>query len=123
MIRVLHKKPGLVNRPEVREIEPGLSAMQALVSPPSDTVGRSFIELVRIPELAEKGIDLYVNEEGKFNGCLPNFEIFGGRDFVMGPAFFVSVDDEGETVGLTDDQLKAAQDWLASQPQAIGGPF
>ena len=34
MIRILHKRPGMVNPAEVREIEPGLSSMQAMVSPP-----------------------------------------------------------------------------------------
>jgi hypothetical protein len=117
MIRVLHKKPGMVNRPEIREIKPGLSSMQALVSPPG--LEGSYIELVRIPELQDKGIDLYVNEEGKFNGCRPNFQIFDGQDTVMGPVFFVSADDEGETVSLTDDQLAVAEAWLQSQPQSI----
>ena len=118
MIRVLHKNPGMVNRAEIREIEPGLSAMQALVSPPG--LEGSYIELVRIPELQDKGIDLYVNEEGKFNGCLANFQIFDGQDTVMGPVFFVSANDEGETVSLTDDQLAVAQAWLKGQPQVIG---
>jgi hypothetical protein len=121
MIRIVHKLPGLVNRAEVKEIEPGLASMQALVSPPG--LEGSYIELVHIPELAAQGIDLYVNEEGKFNGCEPNFSIYDGRDIVMGPVFFVSSNEEGETVGLTDAQVKATQAWLAGQPQAIGGPF
>ncbi len=119
MIRILHKLPGLVNEAKVREIEGTLLAMQRMVSPSG--VASSYIELVRIGELQEQGIDLYVNEEGKFNGCEPNFEIYGGRDIVMGPVFFVSSNDEGETVGLTDAQLKFAQGWLKGQPQAIGG--
>jgi len=118
MIRVLHKNPGMVNRAQVREIEPGLSAMQALVSPPG--LEGSYIELVRIPELQELGVDLYVNEEGKFNGCKPSFQIFGGRDTVHGPVFFVGSNEEGETVGLTDKQLMAAHSWLRLQPQVIG---
>lgn len=118
MIRVLHNRPGMGYPAEVKEIEPGLSAMQALVSPPG--LEGSLIELVYIPELAEEGIDLYVNEEGKYNGCKPNFQIFGGHDTVHGPVFFVSSDDEGETVGLTDAQLSFAQGWLKGQPQVIG---
>jgi len=118
MIRVLHKRPGMAYPAEVKQIEHGLKAMQALVSPPG--LEGSYIELVHIPELAEKGIDLYVNEEGKFNGCKASFQIFGGRDTVFGPAFFVSSNDEGETVSLTDAQLAFAQGWLKSQPQVIG---
>ena len=118
MIRILHKLPGTVNEAKVREIEDTLSAMQAMVTPDRGPT-RAMIELVRIGALQEQGIDLYVNEEGKFNGCLPNFEIYGGRDIVMGPAFFVSSGDDGETVGLSDAQLKFAQGWLKGQPQAI----
>ena len=113
MIRILHKLPGL-DEAKVREIEDTLSAMQAMVTPEGG--GCALIALVRINALQEQGIDLYVNEEGKFNGCKPNFQIYGGRDLVMGPAFFVSSDDEGETVGLTDAQLKFAQGWVKGQP-------
>lgn len=121
MIRVVHKRPGLVNKAQVLEMEDGLSAMQAMVTPEGGSPG--YIELVHIPELAEQGIDLYVNEEGKFNGCEPNFTIYDGRDLVMGPVFFVASNEEGETVSLTDAQVNAAQAWVAGQPQAIGGPF
>ena len=121
MIRIVHKRPGLVNLPQVVDMEDNLSAMQAMVTPEGGTPG--YIELVHIPELAAQGIDLYVNEEGKFNGCKPNFQIFGGRDLVMGPVFFVSSNEEGETVSLSDSQVEAAQAWLKGQPQAIGGPF
>jgi hypothetical protein len=104
---------------EVKEIEPGLSSMQALVTP-EGLEGRSNIELVYIAELAELGVDLYVNEEGKFNGCKPSFQIYGGQDTVYGPVFFCSSNEEGETVGLTDKQLMAAHSWLRLQPQVIG---
>lgn len=118
-IRVLTKKPGMVNRLTETQMEKGLANMQALVSPPSDTAGSSFVECVYIPELAEHGIDLWVNEEGKFNGCRPNFQIFDGQDIVMGPVFFASHDDEGETVGLSDAQVKIVQTWLARQPMSV----
>lgn len=118
-IRVLTKKPGMVNRLTETNMEKGLANMQALVSPPSDDVGRSFVECVHIPELAEHGIDLWVNEEGKFNGCRPNFQIFNGQDTVMGPVFFASTDGEGETVGLSNGQVKIVQLWLARQPMSI----
>ena len=118
-IRVITKQPGMVNEAKIEQMEKGLSHMQALVSPPSDTAGSSLIECVRIPELSEHGVDLWVNEEGKFNGCEPNFQIFGGRDTVMGPVFFASSNDEGDTVSLTDKQIAATLDWLKSMPQSI----
>jgi len=118
-LRVLTKKPGLVNRPKVEEVEHSLSAMQALVAPMKHPDGYHMIELVRIDELMEQGIDLYINEEGKFNGCRPNFQIWNGQDIVMGPVFFVSSNDEGESVSLTDKQVEFAEKWLASMPQSI----
>ncbi len=117
-IRVVTQKPGIGIEPKVEEIEKGLSAMQALVTPEHATAG--LIECVYIPELAdEHGIDMYVNEEGKFNGCKANFPIFGGRDIAFGPVFFSTADDEGEAVSLSDEQVKVVLAFLDNTPRAI----
>jgi hypothetical protein len=118
-IRVLTKKPGMVNRLTETNMEKGLANMQALVAPLSGDDGRNMIECVYIPELAEHRIDLWVNEEGKFNGCRPNFQIFNGQDIVMGPVFFASNDDEGDTVSLSDEQVAVVRAWLARQPMSV----
>ena len=117
MIRVVTKQPGLVNEPKIQEIESGLDSMQRLVTP-AEFDRQDNIELVRLPELAPHGIDLYVNEEGKFNGCQANFMIFNGQDVVMGPVFFVGSKD-GETIGLTDRQVAVVLQFLATIPTTI----
>ena len=118
-IRVVTKAEGMFQKPKVEMVAKGLSTMQALVTPGHLDLDRSLIECVYVPELADQGVDLWVNEEGKFNGCKPNFSLFGGRDLAFGPVFFSSSDEEGETVGLSDDQVEFVLDWLSQQPQAI----
>ena len=118
-IRVLTKKPGMVNRLTETNMEKGLANMQALVSREGEDVGRAYIECVYIPELGEHSVDLWVNEEGKLNGSRPNFQIFDGQDTVMGPVFFASTNDEGDTVGLSDEQVAVVRKWLARQPLSI----
>jgi len=118
-IRVLTKRPGMVNLLTEMAMEKGLNNMQALVAPESGDDGRNMIECVYIPALSEHGVDLWVNEEGKFNGCRPNFQIHDGQDTVMGPVFFASTDGEGETVGLTDEQVTVVENWLKRQPMSI----
>ncbi len=118
MIRVVTQNPGVGVKPQVQEIEHSLSAMQKLVTPEHMTSG--CIELVYMPELAdEHKIDMYVNEEGKFNGCKANFPIFGGRDIAFGPVFFSTADDEGETVSLSDEQVKVVLAFLDKTPRVL----
>lgn len=117
-IRVVSQKPGIGIEPQVQEIEHSLSAMQKLVTPEHMTSG--YIECVYMPELFdEHKIDMYVNEEGKFNGCKANFSIFGGRDIAFGPVFFSTADDEGEAVSLSNEQVKVVLAFLAKTPRAL----
>lgn len=118
-IRVLTKRPGMVNLLTEMAMEKGLSNMQALVAPEGGDASRSMIECVYIPALSEHGVDLWVNEEGKFNGCRPNFQIHDGQDIVMGPVFFAATDEEGDTIGLTDEQVTVVENWLKGQPMSI----
>jgi len=112
-IRVVFKgEGGIMSRPEVREIESSLDSMQALVG--------GNVDCVPVPGLTEHGIDLWINDEGKFT-CKPNFAIFDGRDVVFGPVFCASVDEEGETIGLTDEQVDIATRFLTEARQAIPG--
>jgi hypothetical protein len=69
---------------------------------------------------AFEGITLWVNEEGKFDSSLTFNELatgiweqsFGANtDYIMGNAVFTGgADDEGETLGLTYEQIA----WLYS---------
>ena len=71
-----------------------------------------YIECVHLPSL---GVDLWCNEEGKLTG-LPQNDIatllfhkeFGAFDSIRGNVIFTGgADDEGDTIGLTEDQIKA----------------
>lgn len=63
-------------------------------------------------DLSEE-MTMWVNEEGKLIGLIRNDkanvifrETFGAVDVIMGDVIFTGgVDDEGETIGLTDEQV------------------
>lgn len=59
---------------------------------------------------ARRSVSLYVNEEGKLDGMEPTLERrHRGRtvDVLVGPVVAIGeTDDEGETVDITDDELR-----------------
>jgi hypothetical protein len=80
----------------------------------SKTVG-GLIELVR---LTEHNADMWVNEEGKYSGLTQNpiatalwADMYGATDLIMGNVIITADDGEGETVGLSDDQVKFFMDY------------
>lgn len=64
--------------------------------------------------LSSLGVDLWCNEESKLAGLARNDiatylfqKEFGPHDYIGGNVIFTGgTDDEGETVGLTEDQIK-----------------
>jgi hypothetical protein len=69
-----------------------------------------YIEHVPFPVA---GVDAWINEEGKML-CEPNFlatvimksaGLLFPNDFVAGPMVLTSSDGQGDTIGLTDDQI------------------
>lgn len=95
-----------------KEIDSGLDALQNEVE--------GYIE---IPFLSEKlhneRIDMIINEEGKMIDGL-NIEIavvHQGKivDLVFGNVVFASVDDEGNTIGLTEEQMQFVTEELNRQ--------
>lgn len=70
---------------------------------------------IEIPYLGDKfrdnGIDVIINEEGKFiEGLKPEIAIVNEEkgiilDIVYGNCIFASHDEVGETIGLTDEQI------------------
>lgn len=71
-----------------------------------------YIEIPFVSEVFfENGIDMIINEEGKFvEGLKPEIAIVGKGtnailDIVYGNCIFASHDDEGETVGLNEEQV------------------
>jgi len=97
-IRVLVKSPG--GKPETREISKGLEPMQEIVG--------GYITTAYLPELDEAGITLWANDEGLIEGLEPNIVMPWG-DIIVGTIFLSGHDEEGDTTGLSDDQLELAK--------------
>lgn len=97
------KQPGL--KPEVVEHESiNLSTLQHYVE--------GTVTCPYIPHLNEKGISLWANDDGLCIGMKPNVRFFEDDWFapmdIVGPVLMTGHDEEGETVGLTDEQVKLA---------------
>jgi hypothetical protein len=63
-------------------------------------------------------IDVYMNEEGKIMGLLPNLRIeydaVGGieRDVFVGTIVIKAANDEGGTRSMTEEELTTVETWL-----------
>lgn len=73
-----------------------------------------YIERVAFDEeFNRRNIDMWINEEGKFNGNFkPTFIVVEKEepgkilDIIMGDVVFTSSNEEGETIGLNDVQIQ-----------------
>ena len=88
-----------------REIKSGLEHLQEIVG--------GYIEIPFLSEtLSDNGIDIVINEEGKFiDGIKPEIAVVSREngmvlDIVYGNCIFVSHDEEGETIGLNEEQMQ-----------------
>ena len=96
-----------------KEIENTLESLQNIVG--------GYIERAYMGErFMKEGIDPFINEEGKLIGLEPQIAIFDREgntiiDLVMGNCIFVSHDDEGNTVGLTDRQIQIVREELGRE--------
>ena len=89
----------------------------------SSTVG-GLIECVAVPG---HGIDMWINEEGKYVCEYQNprathlFDAsYGGvNDIIMGDVIFARCNEEGETIGLTDEQLEFLQNYQGNLQQLL----
>lgn len=81
---------------EIRDIENTLEVMQGLVE--------GLIENV----FYKPGIDIWCNDEHKFNGMRSNVVIKNGccDDIISGPVIFCGYNNEGEGISLTDQQAE-----------------
>lgn len=76
--------------------------------------------LIEIPflseELYKKGIDMIINEEGKINDLQYEAAVLDDDnqiiDIICGPILFAGHDDEGYTLGLTEDQKQFLEKYL-----------
>ena len=99
------------NELKEQEIENTLEALQEVVG--------GYIEIPYLSEtLAKNGIDVIINDEGKFiEGLRAEIAIVKDGtnevlDVVMGNCIFASHNDEGDTVSLTDEQIAIVQNEL-----------
>jgi len=100
-IKILYKAP--YQAPEIKEIEDKLENWQELVG--------GYIECVGMPKA--KGVDLYVNEEGKLNGLKGNFWLPEYEDCVVGPCFMVGFNHRtGQMSSITDKQIKECLSYI-----------
>ena len=88
-----------------KEIDNTLEALQEIVG--------GYIEIPFLSkEFNDNGIDVVVNEEGKFiEGLKPEIVIVDSEtkkivDLVHGNCIFVSHNEDGDTIGLNDKQTK-----------------
>lgn len=101
--RVVVKQPG--QKPHIASIPGNLQGMQNVVG--------GYIERFTVPGISEE-IDCWCNDEGLINGLQPNFGV-GGHP-ICGTVFFAGVTDEGETIGLTDEQVREVLAFWGSVP-------
>ena len=94
-----------------KDINNTLEALQEIVE--------GYIEIPFLSEVFFKNdIDIIINEEGKFiEGLNPEIAIVRKRDnqiadIVYGNCIFASHDEQGETVSLSDEQIKVITEEL-----------
>jgi len=68
-----------------------------------------YIERVPLRDLAERNIDLWINEEGKLIGLDTTALLTSGDkvyDELVGNLVFTKSNGDGDTISLTDDDIK-----------------
>lgn len=96
---------------ETKEIPNGLETLQEIVG--------GYIEIPYLGDtFRDNGIDVIINEEGKLiDGLKAEIAIVDKRsgsilDLVYGNCIFASHDEEGETIGLNEEQIKVVTEEL-----------
>lgn len=103
VLKILVKEPH--KEPYVKEIEHSLEAMQNIVG--------GYIECVEMPVI--RGVDLFVNEEGKLDKLEGNFWLPEYEDCVVGTCYMVGYDEEEcDSVDITDKQIAECKKYIAA---------
>ena len=114
-IRVVTKQAGMLNIPQVQDVENSTAAKQKLVCPRGE--GAVFARAYD-PALEIRNIDLYFNESYLFDsGCTGNFQ--AGGNMLQGPVFFIGHDGEGGSIGLDADQIAFIREFIDNSIQQI----
>jgi hypothetical protein len=107
-MRVLVLKNGKLQE---KEIKNSLEELQSIVG--------GYIEFPFLGnKFRDNTIDVIINEEGKFiEGLKPEIALVDGEtksilDIVYGNCIFASHDEEGNTIGLNDEQIKIIMEEL-----------
>ena len=91
-----------------KEIDNSLKALQ-------NEVG-GYIEIPSFSrKLSENNIDMIINEEGKVNRLQPQLAIYQDNkivDVICGNIIFASANEDGKTIGLTDEQIEVVKEVL-----------
>jgi len=96
IIDIIGKDVGM--NPQFEKFEHTLENMQKRVKEDGAT-----LDVVRL----DGDIDMWVDDEGLLNGSKPNLLMARNGEVIAqinGNVFFASADEEGETIGLTDEQ-------------------
>lgn len=97
--------------PHIDPFVDGLEALQKQVG--------GYIEHFNIAEdLYQSHIDMWIDEEGKFKDYKPTFALCDNDhnviDVIFGNCVFTRFDDQGETLGLDQEDIEYIGSWLKS---------
>ena len=99
-IKVIIKK---VDQPfEIKEVDDDYKSMQRIVD--------GYIEYTPLDR--GENIDIICNDEYLINGSKANFIRPERGDVIGGDVLFVGVNEDGETLSLTDEQIEAVKEYL-----------
>ena len=111
--------PSIHLHPDGRVLSRGLSAEDTGTSL-CNAIGCDLFDVVSL----QNGIDLFVDDEGIPNRAPLNLpatvlaHVLGSRAVLFGVAVAVSVNAEGDTIGLTDQQRSVIVEALQNKPDA-----
>ena len=122
MLKTPHKKEKIVEKAVVITTDGSKEVVEFEVGGSYDLLQQKVGGWFQVVALEQREADLWLNEEGKLNN-LPRNPIatslfrseYGDYDFIVGDVVITGgVDDNGDTLGLTDEQV---QEFLAYQPR------
>ena len=97
-IQVVVKEP--MKKPEIRTIENMLKAKQEIIG--------GYIEYFPFVN----GYDIVLNEEGKLEHLPANLVFHGDMEIIVGTIIVSKANEEGEDVGLTDEECQEVMELL-----------
>ncbi|MHC5291049.1 hypothetical protein CHCC14819_0483 [Bacillus licheniformis] len=98
LIKAVVVEPGTPFIKVIEEFPATLRDMQEFVE--------GYVGIVKV----DHSITIWVNDDGRKEELTPNFALLDRNDkvvdYVAGKAFFAGTDDEGNTISLTDEEIK-----------------